>query len=133
MALFRRRQSTESAQPPAQAPVLLLTDARRRDLDRIGREYFGPPYPGRQPRLVQPDGASLLLVAADAMGIAFPIAGSARWVDYETRLCTELLAAAQTYGGWSIAGALYVALDLDTASQNGLYLQDHRTRGAVLA
>lgn len=57
------------------------------------------------------------------MGIAFPIPGSAHWLDYETRLCTELLAAAQTYGGWSIAGALYVALDLDTASQNGLYLE----------
>ena len=124
MALFRRRRTRDAAPPstPAQN-ASLLSDPRRRDLDRIGREYFGPPYPGPQPRVVQPDGASLLLEAADAMGIAFPIPGSAHWREYETRLCTDLLAAARDYGGWSIAGALYVALDLDTASQNGSYLE----------
>jgi hypothetical protein len=44
-------------------------------------------------------------------------------LEFETRLCGELLDAAEEHGGWTIAGALYVAVDLDTDSQNVRYIE----------
>jgi hypothetical protein len=64
-----------------------------------------------------------LLEAAEAMGIEFPTIGSSHWLEFETRVCTELLEAAEEYGGWTITGALCVALDLDSDSQNAGYLE----------
>ncbi len=57
------------------------------------------------------------------MGIAFPTPGTPNWNMYETRLCTELRDAALEHGGWAIAGALYVAVDLDVRSDNPRYLE----------
>lgn len=111
--MFRRRVK----------PAPLLSDARRRDLDRIGREAYGPPYTGAVARNIRPHPADLLLAAAAAMGIQFPSPASANWSEFEARLCTELLEAADTYGGWTIAGALYVAADLDTRSSTQTYLR----------
>lgn len=57
------------------------------------------------------------------MGIEFPTIGSSRWQEFEARVCTELLEASDEHGGWTTAGALCVALDLDSDSQNANYLK----------
>ncbi|MDQ3678212.1 MAG: hypothetical protein M3401_15685 [Actinomycetota bacterium] len=110
-------------------PQPLISPARRRDLDRIGREQYGGPYlvPGGQhlppPPPVEPPGSTYLLEAVDLMGTTFPLPGSPEWTEFEHRICTELLEAAAEVGGWAIAGALYVATDLDTDSRSPLYLE----------
>jgi hypothetical protein len=105
------------AGPPLLSPQLIG------ELDRIGREAFGPPYPGVQPRAVAPSGPTILLDAAAAMGVSFPVPGSPDWNEYETRLCTDLLDAVTAGGEWAIAGALYVACDLDVESTNPVYVE----------
>jgi hypothetical protein len=105
------------AGPPLLSPQLIG------ELDRIGREAFGPPYPGVQPRAVVPSGPTILLDAAAAMGVSFPVPGSPDWNEYETRLCTDLLDAVTAGGEWAIAGALYVACDLDVESANPVYVE----------
>lgn len=112
--------SSASARVAERSEVSILAVGRLRGLDRIGREHYG--HDAGAARQVEPSGATLLLEAAAAMGIAFPTPASDAWAEYERRLCHDLLWAAETYGGWTIAGALYVALDLDSASQSDHYL-----------
>lgn len=85
----------------------------------MGRHAYEPSASAQPPGS---SGAALLLEAADAMGIEFPTIGSPRWQEFETRVCAELLEACDEHGGWTIAGALCVALDLDSDSQNANYL-----------
>lgn len=113
------RKSTSLA---SEAGAQILGDERRRDLVRIGRERYGPPYPGSG-RIVDPSAAEILLDTAAAMGIPFPTPSAPDWNAYETRLCSELRDAAEEHGGWAIAGALYVAVDLDVRSDNPRYLE----------
>ena len=117
---------TGFAGPPLLAPELIS------QLDRIGVEAYGPPYEGAQPRLVQPSGPTILLDAAAAMGVPYPAPGTPDWSEYETRLCTDLLDAVAAGGEWAIAGALYIARELDHDSRNPAFREIVESAGAFL-
>jgi hypothetical protein len=103
-------------------PPPLISASGRADLERIGREMHAPPYPGRQPRIVTPDGSDYFLHAVDVLG-TMPRLGTPEWKDFEDRFCPELLSAVESAGGgWAWAGALVVASDMDMSSQHPKYL-----------
>ena len=65
-------------------------------------------------------------------GRQLPAPGTPDWNEYETRLCTDLLDAVTAGGEWAIAGALYVACDLDVDSVNPAY-RESSIRGRLPA
>jgi hypothetical protein len=125
MGFFKRTSSTGRAPSPRAAgkPQALISADGRAALERIGREEYGPPYPGSRPRVVTPSGADYYLHATEVLG-TFPVPdGGPKWTAYEDRMCAELIAAVEAAGGgWAWAGALVVAGDMSPRSRNPHYL-----------